>query len=196
MKKVIVASQNKGKIKEVCDILYKFGIEAVSRDDAGIPKFEIEETGETFEENSYIKAKAIFDITKEMVIADDSGLMVEALDGAPGVYSARFSGDAATYESNNKKLLKLMQGVKNRSAKFVSVITMIFDDETKIVARGEVKGSIAEKPSGGAGFGYDPIFVPNGYDITFAEMDKEQKNKISHRRRALEALEEKISEKD
>jgi XTP/dITP diphosphohydrolase len=191
MEKVILASRNKGKIKEIGDILGRYDMTVVSRDDAGLPIDEVEETGETFEENSYIKAKAILDVAGVPTVADDSGLMVDALGGAPGVYSARYAGENCTYEDNNRKLLDALKDVpdEKRSARFVSVITMLWPDGRKIVARGECEGRILTETRGEGGFGYDPLFVPEGYDISFGEMSPEEKNKISHRAKALMKLE-------
>jgi XTP/dITP diphosphohydrolase len=198
MKKAVLASHNAGKIREIGAILSKFGMETVSRDDAGLPTFEVEETGETFEENSYIKAKAIADLCGEITIADDSGLEVDALDGAPGVYSARFAGDGCTPYDNNVKLLGMLDGVpdEKRTARFVSVITMLYPDGRKLVARGECSGRIAREMRGEGGFGYDPLFIPDGEDRTFGEMTPEEKNSISHRARSLQKLEELIIETD
>lgn len=194
MKRIIIASQNKHKIEEIEAITKKFGMTIVSRNDAGIPDVEVVEDGETFEENSYKKAHEIMKLSGEMTIADDSGLMVDALDGAPGVYSARFSGEGATDKSNNEKLLALLADTpyEKRTAKFVSVITMIYPDGDKIVARGECPGHIITEERGEGGFGYDPLFVPDGYDMTFAELGSEEKNKISHRARALAELERQL----
>ncbi|MBM6991289.1 XTP/dITP diphosphatase [Mobilibacterium timonense] len=196
MEKVVLASRNKGKIKEIGDVLGKFGMTVVSRDDYGIDAFEVEETGETFEENSYIKAKAILDIAGVPTIADDSGLEVDCLNGAPGVYSARFAGEGCTPHDNNVKLLGLLKGIpyEERTARFVSVITMLFPDGRKLVARGECPGHIAEDFRGEGGFGYDPIFIPEGRDETFGEMSAEEKNAISHRGRSLARLEEMLGE--
>lgn len=197
MEKVILASQNKGKIKEIEAILSKYGMNVVARDEAGLPTFEVEETGETFEENSYIKAKAILDIANCPTIADDSGLMVDALGGGPGVYSARYAGENCSFDDNNRKLLEALKDVpeEKRTARFVSVITMLYPDGTKLVARGEVEGRIADKLMGEGGFGYDPLFVPDGYDISFGQMTPEEKNKISHRANSLKKLEELLERK-
>lgn len=194
MHQVIIASRNKGKIREISEILNKFGMKVISRDEAGLPTDEVEETGTTCEENSYIKAKAIFDITGLPTIADDSGLWVDALDGAPGVYSARYAGENCSYEDNNRKLLKELEGVpyEKRTAKFVSVLTMIFPDGDKLVARGECSGKIETELRGDKGFGYDPLFVPDGFNNTFAEIGYEEKNRISHRAKSLKKLEELI----
>lgn len=191
METLVVASSNKHKIDEISKVTKKFDIDVISRDEAGIPKeFDIEENGSTFEENSYIKAKAIMDICGKPTIADDSGLMVEALGGAPGVYSARFAGEDHNDERNNEKLKELLSGVpyKDRRAKFVSVITLVFPDGRKIVARGECPGHIIEEERGNNGFGYDPLFVPDGYGSTFGMLTPEIKNEISHRALALKQL--------
>lgn len=197
IKRIIAASSNAHKIKEIQAIMGKFGMEVVPRDQAGVPPFEIEEDGETFEENSFKKASEIMKVTGEITVADDSGLMVDYLGGAPGVYSARFAGEQCDDGKNNKKLLKLLEGLpeKERKAKFVSVITLIFPDGEALVARGECPGRIIEVPTGENGFGYDPLFVPEGYDKTFAQLDGEEKNMISHRARALEKLEKLLEEK-
>ncbi len=188
--RIIVATQNKHKIEEIAAIVNIPGVIVCSRDQAGVPPFEIEETGSTFEENSYIKAKSIMDITGEITIADDSGLEVDSLNGEPGVYSARYAGEDATDGDNNEKLLKKLEGLPmdERGAKFVSVITLVHPNGTKIVARGECEGHVITAPRGTSGFGYDPLFVPEGYERTFAELTKDEKNKISHRSRALAQL--------
>jgi XTP/dITP diphosphohydrolase len=197
MDRIIAASRNKHKLDEIGKILSKFGLQIISRDDAGIEKFEIKEDGTSFEENSYKKAYAIFKVSGEATIADDSGLMVDFLNGAPGIYSARFSGDNATDEENNKKLLDLMSDVdeEKRTARFVSVITMIFKNGEKIVARGECEGTLLYEPMGKNGFGYDPIFKPLGYNKSFAQLTSEEKNGISHRAVALKQLEKLLSER-
>jgi len=194
---IIAASRNKHKLKEMDAILEKFDMEIISRDNAGVEKFEIIEDGNTFEENSYKKAYEIHKITKESTIADDSGLMVDFLNGEPGVYSARYSGEGATDEDNNSKLLKLLENVsdENRTAKFVSVITLIFKNGDELVARGECKGEILKNPIGENGFGYDPLFMPEGYDKSFAQLSDIEKNKISHRAKALMKLEKLLSER-
>lgn len=216
----ILSSHNKNKIKEIKEILSKFEFDVITRDDAGLPHDEIEENGTTFEENSYIKAKSILDMIKSNmeykrfenspIIADDSGLMVDILDGEPGVYSARYAGENCTYEDNNKKLLGALSGIptEKRTAKFVTVITIIYPDiktapssativgdEAVLVARGECRGRICDTMRGEFGFGYDPLFIPDGYDKTFAEIDSEEKNRISHRAKALECMESMLERK-
>ena len=192
MDKVIVAaSRNKHKIEEIEAITKKFGMSIISRDEAGVPPVEIVEDGETFEENSFKKADEIMKLCGKITLADDSGLMVDYLGGAPGVYSARFAGEDGNDEKNNDQLLKLLDGVpaKERTAKFVSVITMVYPDGTVLSARGECPGRIITVPTGDGGFGYDPLFVPEGYDKTFAQLTPEEKNAISHRAAALAELE-------
>ena len=195
--RIIAASSNAHKIKEIQAIMGKFGMEVVSRDQAGVPPFEIEEDGDTFEENSLKKAREIMKVTGQITIADDSGLMVDYLGGAPGVYSARFAGEQCDDLKNNDKLLNMLSGVpeKDRTAKFVSAITLVFPGGEILVARGECPGRIIETPIGENGFGYDPLFVPEGYDKTFAQLGAEEKNKISHRAKALEKLERILEER-
>ena len=184
MDTIIAASRNQHKIVEIEAITKKFGMTIISRDEAGIPKVEIEEDGETFEENSFKKADEIRKMCGKTTIADDSGLMVDYLGGAPGVYSARFAGEDCNDTKNNEKLISLLEGVpyKERRAKFVSVITMVFPDGTSLVARGECEGHIIDTPVGEHGFGYDPLFVPDGFQRTFAQLLPEEKNQISRKR--------------
>lgn len=201
----ILASQNKDKVKEFNGILEKHDFKVIPRDDTTLPKDDVEENGTTFEENSLIKAQAIRDMIvnggyeeymNAPILADDSGLMVDALDGAPGVYSARYAGDDVTYTDNNDKLLAELKGVpyEKRTACFVTVITMIYPDGKTIVARGECPGHIATEKRGVGGFGYDPLFIPDGFDESFAELGTDFKNTISHRARALAKLEEILLE--
>ncbi len=190
MADLIAASRNPKKIKEMEAITKEFGLMIISRDDAGIPPDEIEEDGDTFEENSCKKAVEIMKTSGKPTIADDSGLEVDWLDGAPGVYSARFAGDECSDQANNEKLLTLLNGVpkEKRSARFVSVITVAFPDGRMLVARGETEGTILEKEQGKGGFGYDPLFVPLGETRSFAQLTPEEKNQISHRGKALQKL--------
>lgn len=198
MKRIIAASSNAHKIKEIQTIMGKFGMEVVSRKEAGVPEFEIVEDGETFEENSLKKAMEIMKVTGEITVADDSGLMVDYLGGAPGVYSARFAGEECDDNKNNEKLIKLLDGLTgdDRKAKFVSVITLVYPDEEILVARGECPGRMVSVPTGENGFGYDPLFVPDGWDKTFAQLTDEEKNQISHRAKALEKLEKLLVERE
>ncbi|MCI7618319.1 MAG: XTP/dITP diphosphatase [Firmicutes bacterium] len=195
---IVAASRNRHKIEEIEAITKKFGMRIISRDEAGIPPVEIEEDGQTFEENSFKKASEIMKLCGQITLADDSGLMVDYLNGAPGVYSARFAGEDGNDAKNNEKLLKLMEGVPadKRTAKFVSVITMVYPDGTVLTARGECPGTILTAPAGDGGFGYDPLFVPEGYEKTFAQLTADEKNAISHRAVALVELERLLSERE
>lgn len=193
---VVAASRNRHKIEEIDAITKKFGMHIISRDEAGVPDIEITEDGQTFEDNSLKKAREIMKLCGQITIADDSGLMVDCLDGAPGVYSARFAGEDGNDEKNNQKLLMLLEGVpeEKRTAEFVSVITMVYPDGNIIIARGECRGRIITEPAGDNGFGYDPLFVPDGYDRTFAQLTAEEKNSVSHRAAALEKLKKLLGE--
>ena len=195
---IVAASRNRHKIEEIEAITKKFGMRIISRDEAGIPPVEIEEDGQTFEENSFKKASEIMKLCGQITLADDSGLMVDYLNGAPGVYSARFAGEDGNDAKNNEKLLKLMEGVPadKRTAKFVSVITMVYPDGTVLTARGECPGTILTAPAGDGGFGYDPLFVPEGYEKTFAQLTADEKNAISHRAVAMVELERLLSERE
>lgn len=194
MKRLIIASNNAHKVKEIKAILSEFPVEVVSLKEAGID-VDVVEDGNTFMENAYKKAYEIFEIAKNsMVLSDDSGLMVEALGGAPGVYSARFAGEHGNDAKNNEKLLELMKGkpFEERKAKFVSAIVLVIDEERIIKVQGEIEGYIKEELSGSRGFGYDPLFLVPEYNKTFGELSEEEKNKISHRARALEKLREEL----
>ena len=194
MAQVVLASNNQHKLKEIYEILADFEFDLISMKEAGL-EMDIEETGRTFEENSYIKAKEVLEVTNKIVIADDSGLEVFALNNEPGVYSARYAGLECSDEKNNKKLLKMMKTVPSdqRQARFVSVITMLFPDGRKLVARGEVLGDIGYEEKGDTGFGYDPLFIYEK-DKTFAEISSEKKNEISHRSRSLMKLKELLED--
>jgi len=198
MEIIIAASKNENKIREMDAITSQLGMHIISRDEAGVPDVEIVEDGETFEANSFKKADEIMRLSGHIAIADDSGLEVDYLGGAPGVYSARFAGEDCSDKKNNEKLLMLLEDVpyKERRARFVSVITMVYPDGKKLVARGECEGHILMEPMGRNGFGYDPLFVPDGFQRTFAQLTPEEKNKISHRARALVKLNEMLSEKE
>ena len=189
---IVAATKNRHKIQEIEAITQEFGMSIISRDEAGVPDIEINEDGETFEENSYKKAFEIMKLCNNITIADDSGLVVDCLDGAPGVYSARFAGKDGDDDANNRKLTELIKDVpyEQRTGRFVSVITMVFPDGETISARGEVEGHLLTEKRGTSGFGYDPLFVPEGYDRTFGELGPEIKNSISHRSRALARLRE------
>lgn len=195
--KAILASSNKHKLEEIQEILKEFDYELLTLSDVGLGDLEIIEDGETFEENSYIKAKTVLDLKKVITIADDSGLEVDYLNGAPGVYSARYAGDHVSYSDNNKKLLEALIGVpeEDRTARFVTVITMLFENGEKIVARGEVEGIIGTELKGDGGFGYDPLFYVPKIGKTFAECTSDEKNKLSHRANALVQLKEILSKR-
>lgn len=185
--KVIAATKNKGKIKEIQSVFQDMGFEVISQGDVDI-NVDIEETGKTFEKNALIKARTVSLMCDEPVLADDSGLCVEALSGRPGVYSARYAGEDATDAERMQKLLSELDGEKNRKAKFVTVVAFIFPDGTEITASGEVRGEITLHPRGTGGFGYDPIFYCDELNKTFGEASEEEKNSVSHRSRALHQL--------
>ena len=189
--KLVLASQNKKKIKEMNDILAQLGVEVMSQAEAGV-NVEVEETGTTFEENSLLKAKAVMEASGLPAIADDSGLCVDALGGAPGVYSARYGGEGLDDTGRYRLLLENMRGQMPRTAKFVSVITCAFPNGDVITARGECPGTIAFAPMGEGGFGYDPVFFVPELKKTFAQLTAEEKNAISHRGKALEVFKEKL----
>ena len=165
-KTLVVASGNKGKIKEIKSILKDFNLEIKSKDEVGLKDLEVIEDQPTLEGNARKKALEIHKHTKGIVLADDSGLFVDYLDGAPGVYSARYAGVDGDDEANNKKLLKELEGValEDRKAKFKTVIAIVLEDETVETVVGECGGRIITEPRGDAGFGYDPLFVPDSYD--------------------------------
>ena len=185
--RIVAATQNAHKLVEIRTITDAFGFELISQAEVGLADVDIEENGTSFEENSFIKADTICRMTGEASIADDSGIVVDALGGAPGIYSARYAGEHGNDALNREKLLKELEGVpfEKRSARFVAVITLVYPDGRKLVARGEVEGHIAFEERGENGFGYDSLFIPLGYDITFGEFDPEAKNRISHRANAL-----------
>ncbi len=189
-KKIVLATHNLHKQKEMNSILSSLGILIVGLDD--FPQIgDIEETGSTLLENAFIKARTVHQLTGLPSIADDTGLEVDALHGAPGVYSARYAGQNPSFQENCDKLLSELKDSanQNRNAKFRTVIAFV-DKKMEFQSEGVVKGIIVEKPRGVDGFGYDPIFQPNLYEITFAEMDMEEKNRISHRSKALEKMKE------
>lgn len=195
---IVAATDNRHKIIEIESITKLFGMKVIAKGETAAAALEVEETGTTFEENSKIKAEEIMKVTGMPAIADDSGLMVEALGGAPGVYSARFAGEHATDEENNEKLMSLMEGIPDgrRQAKFVSVITLMYPDGRILTARGECPGTIGRVPEGTNGFGYDPLFLPEGYSVTYAQLTAEEKNRISHRAKALEILRRRLESEE
>ena len=183
---LLVATRNGHKTEEIAAML---GAHFRVRDLSSVPGSpEVEETGETFAENARLKALGISAVVPGLVLADDSGLEVDALDGAPGVRSARFAGEDADTAANNAKLMREMDGVENRTARFRCVMVLSRGDEVLGEFDGAVEGRIIGEARGGGGFGYDPFFVPDGHDQTFAELGSEVKNTLSHRARALEKL--------
>ena len=189
---MIAATQNKGKLKELRQITEKYGQELISMAEAGLGDLEVEENGETFAENSYIKAHTVSTLTGKPCIADDSGLCVDCLDGAPGIHSARYSGVHGDDAANRRKLLEDLEGVpeERRTAHFTCCITLCWPNGKTLVAEGICPGRIAFEERGEGGFGYDKIFIPEGRDESFAQLGVEVKNEIGHRARALARLEE------
>ncbi|MBP3319479.1 MAG: XTP/dITP diphosphatase [Ruminiclostridium sp.] len=192
--KAVLASHNKKKMAEMRAILGELGVEVLSQSDVGVD-MEPEDTGTTFEENSRINATAIMEATGLPAIADDSGLVVEALNGAPGVYSARYGGEGLDDTDRWQLLLKNMEGKENRACKFVSVICCAFPDGTELMARGEVHGVVAQGPKGEGGFGYDPVFWLPERGKSMAELTPEEKNQISHRGNALRVFKKELEKK-
>ena len=189
--KLIIASNNKHKIYEIKKILGDRFDEILSLREAGIDHETVED-GTTFMENAYKKAREIAELSGCAALADDSGISADALDGAPGVYSARFSGGSD--EDNNALLLKKLEGKENRSAHYTCAMALVYPDGKEISAEGYMYGEITDDPRGERGFGYDPLFIPTGEKRTVAEMTDDEKNAISHRANALAAILEKISE--
>lgn len=188
--KILIATSNRHKSEEIAAILAGFdGLSVLTLSDLAADPPQPVEDGATLEENAYIKAREIHDATGLPTLADDTGLEVEALDGKPGVYSARYAGEAATYADNCAKLVSELtsRGATNFAARFRTVMCFV-DGARTLFAEGIVSGRIVLKPRGSAGFGYDPLFVPDGETRTFAEMTSEEKNRISHRARALAQL--------
>ena len=190
--KVVLASKNAHKLQELQDILSAQGVEVILESAAGVD-VEVEETGTTFEENSLLKARAVMEASGLPAIADDSGLMVDALNGAPGVYSARYGGPGLDDAGRYRLLLENMRGVLDRKCRFVSAITLCMPSGDIVTARGECPGTLAYAPQGENGFGYDPIFFVPEKKKTFAQLTAEEKNAISHRGRALQLFQEKLA---
>ncbi|NLK64915.1 MAG: RdgB/HAM1 family non-canonical purine NTP pyrophosphatase [Tissierellia bacterium] len=195
-RRIILSTGNVHKINEIKSILKDMPFEVISKNDLGYEDFDVVEDGSTLEENALKKAGELHKLTKGIVIADDTGLYVDALRGEPGVYSARYAGEHATYADNNKKLLNKLRDVslEKRTAYFKTIIAVIFEDGSKMTAEGICNGHIAIEERGNRGFGYDPLFVPEGRDKTFSEMSEEEKNKISHRSNALKCLRNMLEE--
>jgi len=182
--KLVLASKNPHKLKELGDILSELGVEVLLESEAGVD-VEVEETGTTFEENALLKARAVCEASGLPAVADDSGLCVDALNGAPGVYSARYGGEGLSDTDRYRLLLENMRGQLDRRCRFVSAICCAFPNGDTVTARGECAGTLAYAPKGADGFGYDPVFFVPGLKKTFAELTPQEKNAVSHRGAAL-----------
>lgn len=195
MKRIIFATGNAGKMVEIRAILADLGIPVLSMKEAGIAA-DIVEDGKSFEENADIKAKAIMELTGDVVLADDSGLEIDYLNGEPGIYSARYMGEDTSYEIKNQNLIDRLAGVpkEKRTARFVCAISAAFPDGTVLHSRGTIEGIIGYEAKGENGFGYDPIFYLPEYQCTTAELSPEKKNELSHRGKALRMMKEKLRE--
>lgn len=189
MKKIIFATGNQDKMREIREILADMDVEVVSMKEAGIHA-DIVEDGSTFEENAVIKAKTICELTGEITLADDSGLEIDYLNKEPGIYSARYMGEDTPYSVKNKNLIDRLAGVSDekRTARFVCAIAAAFPDGQVITTQGVIEGRIGYEEKGSNGFGYDPIFYVPEYGCSTAQLTEEQKNRISHRGKALEAM--------
>lgn len=187
--KIIFATGNRDKIREINEIMEDLDVEVVSMKDAGI-SIEIEENGSTYEENALIKARAVAAFTKNIVMADDSGLEVDYLNKEPGIYSARYMGEDTSYRIKNKSLIDRLEGVpdEQRTARFVCAIAAVFPDKKEETVRGVIEGRIAYEEKGPNGFGYDPIFYVPEFGKTTAELSEDEKNQVSHRGRALKQM--------
>ena len=192
---LVLSTNNAHKVEEIKNILNGFPIEVLSKKDIKMTNLEVDEDGITLEENSIKKAKTLAEKSEYMVMADDSGLFVDALNGAPGVYSSRYAGEEGNDQKNNMKLLEELKNVplEDRAASFITVIALVTEDKEIFTIKGECKGYIDFEPKGNNGFGYDPLFIPLGYDETFAELGNDIKNKISHRAKALEGMKDLLS---
>lgn len=193
-KTLILSTGNIHKVEEIKDILKDLSVEVLSKKDLGLQNLSIEEDGITLEENAIKKAKVLAKKVKGIVVADDTGLFVDYLNGMPGVYSSRYSGKNVTYEENNKKLLRELKGVplEERTAYFETIIAIVAEDGKVRTVSGKCEGKIGFEPKGNEGFGYDPLFIVDGHDKTFAELGENVKNKISHRAKALEKFKKEL----
>jgi len=190
--RIVIASNNSHKISEIGDVLIDLNIDVIGAREAGI-RIEIEEDGETFEANAAKKALGFAKCADGYALADDSGLEVDALNGRPGLYSARYAGDPCDTSANNRKLLAELDGCENRAARFVCVVAFARPGELLFTVRGEVEGVIVEEPRGKSGFGYDPLFYYEPAGKTFAEMEPGEKNAVSHRGRAVNAFRARLA---
>ena len=188
------ALEVKNKVKEIAYMLRDMNIEVISKKDIGLGDLEVIEDGNTLEDNSILKARALAEKVdyKYIVMADDSGLFVDKLNGEPGVYSSRYAGEEGNDDKNNKKLLETLKDAEERKAKFKTVIVLITENKETLVVEGECKGTIGLTVKGTNGFGYDPLFIPEGFIETFGELGEDIKNQISHRAKALEKLKNEI----
>jgi len=193
-RKIILSSGNKHKVKEIKDILKKMPFDVVSKDEIGFEDFDVIEDGETLEENALKKATELKKLINGIVIADDTGLFVDVLDGQPGVYSARYAGENVSYIDNNNLLLENLKDVPldKRTAHFKTVVAVLLENDEYFMAEGVLKGRIGFEPKGENGFGYDPLFILEGTDKTLSEITDDEKNKISHRAKALLNLKERL----
>lgn len=195
MERILFATGNAGKMAEIRAILADLGVPVLSLKEAGITA-DIVENGKSFEENADIKAKAVMELTGDVVLADDSGLEIDYLNGEPGIYSARYMGEDTSYEIKNRNLMERLEGVpeEKRTARFVCAISAAFPDGTLLHSRGTIEGIIGYEAKGENGFGYDPIFYLPEYQCTTAELPPEKKNELSHRGKALRIMKEKLKE--
>ena len=188
--KIVLATGNKGKVKEMADVLADFGFEVIAQTDLGIESPE--ETGLTFVENAILKARYASEKSGLPAIADDSGLVVDALNGAPGLYSARYAGHHGDDQANNEKLIRELQGKSDRTGHYVCALALVYPDGREVTAEGYCDGLVQDEPKGDNGFGYDPYFYVPEFKKTMAELSIEEKEKISHRGRALRELINKL----
>ncbi len=193
MSRIIFATGNAGKMREIREILADLGMEILSMREAGAD-IDIEENGTSYEENALIKARAVAKVTGELVLADDSGLEIDALGGEPGVYSARYLGEDTPYSVKNANLISRLEGVpdEERTARFVCAIAAVLPDGRELTTRAAIEGRIGYEEKGQGGFGYDPIFFVPQFGKTTAELTAEEKNKVSHRGKALELMKEEL----
>lgn len=196
MRRIILSSGNQHKVKEIKEILKYLPIEVLSKNDVGLNEFDVVEDGTTLEENSIKKSKELSRLVDGIIIADDTGLFVDALGGKPGVHSARYAGDTCSDEDNNRLLLKNLENIpmEKRTAFFKTVISVVLENRESFTAEGVCYGKIGFESKGKNGFGYDPLFIVDGLDKTFSEMSDEEKNSISHRSKALLNLRKKLEE--
>jgi len=196
MERIVIASGNQGKIREFRQLFSKYGIETIAMNDLDKTLPDVEETGDTFEENARLKAETISDMIQVPVLADDSGLEVDALNKRPGVYSARFAGEQKDDQANLQKVLDELEGKADREARFVCVLALARPGKETVYKRGTCEGHIGVEPQGENGFGYDPVFYPKGFDRTMAQLSSDEKNSISHRSNALKQLEGWLSQSE